>query len=233
MQPPVRPSRTRTPISATALTTAVAAALSLVLLVLVATAWTPLLSLDVAIARALHHSALAEPGFTEVNRVLSNWVWDPWTIRALLAAAVVLLLWRGDWLPALWVAGASALGTLVQQSLKSAVGRERPHWEQPLDTAQYAAFPSGHAMTATVVCGLVLWLLGREGVGPRVWWAAVLVAAVSVLGVGFTRLYLGVHWFTDVVGGWLLGICVVGLAITSYQRFGGGGSGTPGPGARR
>ncbi|MFD5429164.1 phosphatase PAP2 family protein [Streptomyces sp. NPDC127084] len=220
--PPVQSTRTRTPFRAPALTAAVAAALALLLLVLVAAPWAPLLSLDTAIARALHRSAHTEPGFTEANRVLSDWVWDPWAIRALLVAVVVLLLRRGATLPALWVAAASALGTVVQQSLKSAVGRDRPHWEQPLDTAQYAAFPSGHAMTATVVCGLLLWLLGRESVGTRVWWAAVLVAAFSVLGVGFTRLYLGVHWFSDVVAGWLLGVCVVGLAITSYERFSGG-----------
>ncbi|WP_338675054.1 phosphatase PAP2 family protein [Streptomyces sp. SCSIO 30461] len=228
--PPARPVRARTPVHAPARTSAVTAALALLLLVLVSVPWAPLLALDTSIARALHRSAHAEPGFTEANRVLSDWVWDPWTIRALLVTAVVLLLWRGARLPALWVAAAGALGAVVQQSLKFAVGRDRPRWEHPLDTAQYAAFPSGHAMTATIVCGLLLWLLGRECVGTRVWWAAVLVTSVSVLGVGFTRLYLGVHWFTDVVAGWLLGICVVGLAIATYERF---ASDAPTPPGRR
>lgn len=44
------------------------------------------------------------------------------------------------------------------------------------------------------------------------------VAAVSVLGVGFTRLYLGVHWPSDVLGGWLLGAALVYGAIASYGR---------------
>ncbi|MGW7365775.1 phosphatase PAP2 family protein [Streptomyces sp. NPDC054841] len=218
MGSPTPASRPRTPVPAPARTAAVTAVLSVLLLVMVAVGWGPLLSFDRTVAAELHRSALAEPGFTQVNRVFSDWVWDPWTMRALGAAAVVLLLWRGRWLLALWVAAAGALGSALQQGLKSLVGRERPHWPQPVDSAHYAAFPSGHAMTATVVCGLLLWLLGRAGVGAWVWWAAAVLGAVSVLGVGFTRLYLGVHWFTDVVGGWLLGVCLVALTVVLYER---------------
>ncbi|MGW2564086.1 phosphatase PAP2 family protein [Streptomyces sp. NPDC001514] len=219
MRAPTRPPRPRTPVPSPALTAAVTAGLAALLLVLVATGWGPVMSLDVTVADELHRSARAEPGFTHVNRVFSDWVWDPWTMRLLIAAVVVLLLWQRAVLLALWVAAASALGTALQQGLKSAVDRERPYWQNPVDAAQYAAFPSGHAMTAMVTCGLLLWLLGRYGVGPRTWWAAVLVCAVSVLGVGFTRIYLGVHWLTDVVAGWLLGICVVALTAASYERF--------------
>jgi undecaprenyl-diphosphatase len=46
----------------------------------------------------------------------------------------------------------------------------------------------------------------------------VALAGVCVAGVGFTRIYLGVHWPSDVVGGWLLGGCVVALAVASYRR---------------
>lgn len=216
--PTRRPARPRIPVPAPSRAAALTGALSLLVLLAVAVSWAPVISLDRAVARGLHASARAEPGFTQVNRVLTDWVWDPWTMRALLAAAVVALLWRGRWLLALWVTAASALGTALQQGLKALVGRARPQWPDPVDSAHYAAFPSGHAMTAVVTCGLLLWLLGRTGPGPRTWWAAVLLAAVSVLGVGFTRIYLGVHWLTDVLAGWLLGGCVVALAVVSYER---------------
>ncbi|MFE3325952.1 phosphatase PAP2 family protein [Streptomyces sp. NPDC059176] len=212
------PSRPRTAVPAPSRTAALTGALSLLLLLAVAVSWAPVVSLDRLVAGELHASARAEPGFTRVNRVLTDWVWDPWTMRALLLAAVVTLLWHGARLLALWVAAASALGTALQQALKSLVGRARPHWPDPVDSAHYAAFPSGHAMSAAVTCGLLLWLLARAGPGPRVWWAAVVLAAVSVLGVGFTRIYLGVHWLTDVLAGWLLGACVVALAVLSYER---------------
>ncbi|MFD3539211.1 phosphatase PAP2 family protein [Streptomyces sp. NPDC058662] len=182
-----------------------------VLTALVVAEWRPLVSLDESVARDLHRHAVAHPGITQSMRILSDWVWDPWTMRLLAAVACVVLWWRGDRGRAVRVAVATAVAALVQQGLKALVGRERPVWPDPVDSAHYSAYPSGHAMTATVVCGLLVWLLPRR-TGRRTRWVAVAVAAVSAVGVGFTRLYLGVHWASDVVGGWLLGVTVVVLA---------------------
>ncbi|MFI1471900.1 phosphatase PAP2 family protein [Streptomyces wuyuanensis] len=200
-------------------TASLTAVVAVLLLVTVAVGWSPLISVDRTVAVALHESALAEPGFTRANRILSDWVWDPWTMRALLTAVVLALWWRGDRLPALWIAAASLVGAAVQQILKALVGRQRPVWAEPVDSADYAAFPSGHAMTAAVTCGLLLWLLARSGAGHGLRRTAALLAVVSVLGVGFTRLYLGVHWLTDVLAGWLLGVCLVAVAAGSYERL--------------
>ncbi|MEV4918868.1 phosphatase PAP2 family protein [Streptomyces tirandamycinicus] len=200
-------------------TASLTAVVAMLLLLAVSVGWAPLMSVDRSIATGLHASALADPGFTRANRVLSDWVWDPWTMRALVLCAVLVLLRRGESLPALWVAAASLLGSAVQQALKVLVGRQRPVWADPVDSAHYAAFPSGHAMTATVTCGLLLWLLTRTGAGPGLRRTAALLAVVSVLGVGFTRLYLGLHWFTDVLAGWLLGVCLVAAAAGSYERL--------------
>ncbi|GAB7102320.1 phosphatase PAP2 family protein [Streptomyces phaeofaciens JCM 4814] len=192
---------------------------SLVLLVLVAADWHPLLSADDDIARTTHRWAVADPDVTQLCRILTDWVWDPLTMRLLGAAVAVWLVWRyADWWTAAWLAVTSAVGTLVQQGLKAAVGRARPAWPDPVDSAHYAAYPSGHALTATVMCGLLLWLLHRHGVGPAVWRTAVAVAVVSVVGVGLTRIWLGVHWTSDVLGGWLLGAALVGLAIAVHLR---------------
>ncbi|MFJ8659592.1 phosphatase PAP2 family protein [Streptomyces sp. NPDC093795] len=195
--------------------------LGLVLLVLVAVGWTPLLSFDRSVAEALHREAVTQPGLTRVHRVLSDWVWDPVTMRALAAATVVLLWWWGERRTALWVAATTLLAAALQQGVKALVGRERPQWVDPVDSARFAAFPSGHAMAATVTCGLLLWVLalhwkpGRRGWGTLAW-----AALVSVLGVGWTRVYLGVHWPSDVLGGWLLGWCCVAVAVLTYRRSG-------------
>ncbi|WP_229898740.1 phosphatase PAP2 family protein [Streptomyces hiroshimensis] len=183
-----------------------------VLLTLVAGAWEPLVSLDRHVADGLHTVAVEHRGWTRFVRVLSDWLWDPWTMRAALALAVLWLLRRRDRLLAAWIAGTSALGTALQQGIKAAVGRARPSWPDPVATAHYAAFPSGHALTATVACGLLVWLLRRHGVRARGLRAAAAAGAVSVLGVGLTRLYLGVHWASDVVGGWLLGGALVAVS---------------------
>lgn len=194
------------------------AVLSAVLTSLVVLRWAPLMALDTAVAEALHRSAVDRPGWVRVHRVLTDWVWDPWTVRVLLVAAVVWLVRRGDRRLAVCVAVAGAVGTVVQQGVKAAVGRPRPQWPDPVDSAHYAAFPSGHAMSAAFGCGLlvgVVWLHGARGWRLH---GAVAAAVVSVAGVGWTRVYLGVHWCTDVAGGWLLGATLVAGTAAVHRR---------------
>ncbi|WP_436739881.1 phosphatase PAP2 family protein [Streptomyces sp. BBFR102] len=196
------------------------AGLSAVLLTLVAVGWPPLTGFDASVAGRAHEAALAHPAVTRTNRVLSDWAWDPWTMRALATAAVLWLWRRGPVRLAKTVGGACLAASLAQQLLKAAVGRERPRWPDPVDTAHFAAYPSGHAMTATVTCGLAVWLLHLSKPARPVLVAAWTVAVVSVAGVGVTRVWLGVHWPTDVLGGWLLGGLTVALAVVAHHRAG-------------
>ncbi|MDX2545718.1 phosphatase PAP2 family protein [Streptomyces sp. WI04-05B] len=221
MRTPHLVPRLQRPVRHRAVHASVALALaSALLLTLVAADWHPLITLDGDIARATHRWAVDEPGLTHAFRILTDWVWDPLTMRLLCAAVAVWLVWRHSaWGLALWLAVVCALGTVLQQALKAAVGRARPVWPDPVDSAHYAAFPSGHAMTATVVCGLLLWLLHRYGAGRVVWRTAVTGSVISVLGAGLTRIWLGVHWPSDVLGGWLLGALVVSLAVLAHERF--------------
>ncbi|MFD0313375.1 phosphatase PAP2 family protein [Streptomyces flavalbus] len=210
----------RPPDQRAAVRTALAlAGCSLLLLTLVALEWGPLISLDDGIARTTHRWAHQDPALTRACRVLTDWVWDPNTLRVLVGVVLVWLVWRRSaWWTAGWLLVTVALATALQQVLKAAVGRARPVWPDPVDSAHYAAFPSGHAMTATVVCGLLLWLLRRHGVDGVLWRTALGVALVSVVGVGLTRVWLGVHWITDVVGGWLFGATVVAVAVAVFEH---------------
>lgn len=197
----------------------VLAVCSVLLITLVAVRWHPLMSLDGDIADTTHRWAVDDPRMTHAFRILTDWVWDPWTMRLLCAVVVVWLVWRRSaWWTAGWLAVTCAVGTVVQQSLKAAVDRPRPVWRDPVDTAHYAAYPSGHALTATVVLGLLLWLLHHHGAGRALWRTALTVCVISVLGVGLTRIWLGVHWPSDVLGGWLLGALVVALAVLAHRR---------------
>ncbi|MEU8785739.1 phosphatase PAP2 family protein [Streptomyces sp. NPDC048637] len=189
------------------------------LLALVALRWGPLMSVDRALAGVLHRTAVEASGWTRLSRMLSDWLWDPWAMRAVLAGAVVLLVRRGQRLLGVWVAVTALVGTGLQQVLKAVVGRDRPVWPDPVDSAHYAAFPSGHAMSALVAGALVLWLLRLGGARPLWRRTARTVVVVSVAGVGFTRVYLGVHWLSDVVGGWLLGGALVAAAAAAYTGY--------------
>ncbi|MEU7312951.1 phosphatase PAP2 family protein [Streptomyces sp. NPDC007083] len=183
--------------------------------------WEPLAALDRSTASGLHTSALEHPALTRTLRILTDWVWDPWTFRLLLAAVCVRLLWRGERTAAYWVAGTALVGAGVQQGMKAALGRERPHWREPVASAEYAAMPSGHVLTAALVCTVLLWLWRERGtpVTTARWRTALGAAAVSVLGVAFTRLWLGVHWLTDTVVGTLLGTAVALASAAAWAAL--------------
>lgn len=217
---PRLPSRRSPPRSFPCLAAPLCTAVAAVLTVLVLAGWDPLLDLDAHVTAELHRTAVAEPGWTRLNRVLTDWVWDPWTMRAVLLVTVVWLALRGARRPALWLSAAVLTGTALQQALKALFDRDRPHWSDPVDSAGFAALPSGHAMTAALTCGLLLWLAHLRRAGRPVRLAVAWVGAVSVAGVGFTRVYLGVHWPTDVVVGWLLGFAVAAAAAALWSGRG-------------
>ncbi|GGX93046.1 phosphatase PAP2 family protein [Streptomyces fructofermentans] len=188
------------------------------LLVLVEGHWQPLRRLDAGAARRLHETALDHPAWTGTLRFLSDWVWDPVTLRVVVALLTFWLLHRRAWRLAAWSAVTAVAGGLIGLLVKVVVERARPSLEDPVAQAPGFSFPSGHAMTATTSFAILLLVL--LPVVPRAWRAACWIFAVlSVLGVGFTRVALGVHWFSDVVGGWLLGLGVVSLTAWAFEAW--------------
>ncbi|MFJ1755515.1 phosphatase PAP2 family protein [Kitasatospora sp. NPDC088134] len=196
----------------------VAAVPAALLLVLVEANWPPLHRLDAGAAGRLHTLVREHPGALDVLRVLSDVVWDPLTMRLLAAAAVGVLLWRRAWRLALWAAATVTASGLIGWGVKAAVARARPALPDPVAHAPGFSFPSGHAMTAATCCAVLL-LVSLPVLGPRGRRAAWAAALVSVLGVGFTRVALGVHWVSDVLGGWLLGTALVAATAWAFRGW--------------
>ncbi|WP_052391072.1 phosphatase PAP2 family protein [Streptomyces sp. NRRL B-24484] len=189
-----------------------------VLIALIEAEWRPLREFDSGAAERLHTVVLQHPGLLQVLDVLSNGVWDPVTMRLAVAAAVLWLLWRRAWRLAAWSAATEAAAAAVGLATKTAVARVRPHLDAPVAHAPGFSFPSGHTLTATVSCGILLLVtapLVPRRLRPAVWGAA----AVSVFGVGFTRVALGVHWASDVIGGWLIGAALVGATAWAFGAW--------------
>ncbi|MFF0549940.1 phosphatase PAP2 family protein [Streptomyces sp. NPDC004311] len=176
----------------------------------------PLLHLDRTLAAGLHRLAVEHPSWTRAVRILTDWVWDPWTVRLLIVGAAALLWSKRRRTQALWVAGTCAVEWALRAVLRWAIGRPRPVWEDPVDSASFASMPSGHAMTMAAGSVLLLWLLRQAHPPPAVWIPAVTAAALSAAGVAFTRMYLGVHWPSDTVAGVLLG---TGLSLASLAGW--------------
>ncbi|WP_408992084.1 phosphatase PAP2 family protein [Streptomyces sp. 1268] len=198
------------PAGKAALLLTAAAALTIALVVAGAQ---PVLRLDQAVAERLHAAALQHPGLTHASRIVTDWVVDPWTMRLLLAAAVLGLWHRRQRLLAWWVACTSAVEWGLRSVLRWAVGRDRPEWERPVDSAEFAAMPSGHAMTTAATCVLLLWIAHLTHLPAGLVRLGTATAAVAV--ACFTRVFLGVHWLTDTLAGTLLGAALAtGSAAT-------------------
>jgi undecaprenyl-diphosphatase len=130
----------------------------------------------------------------------------------LAGAAGLLLLLRGRLLGAALVVSTPFVSTLLSDVLKPEYGRPRPPAEAQLIPETGFSLPSGHTIDATVVVG-VLALVFALGTASRV--RRVLIATAATLAItaaGAGRVYLGVHWATDVVTGWLLGAAWVALS---------------------
>lgn len=127
---------------------------------------------------------------------------------------------RGNWQPA--VAAAVTWGgiVLVESSVKAWVARPRPPLRLAVDhvPAHGFSFPSGHTAQSTAVYGFLAVLLWRHFAQKVRRITIVVVAVLAISAVGFSRLYLGVHWFSDVLAGWLIGlswlaVVLAGLAV--------------------
>lgn len=184
-----------------------------VLGILVARRWEPLLSFDIAVGLALSNRDPAT-AYVNVLQVLTAPGLSVFRFVALAPLAVWLAVRGRARLMAFVVVTAATVGPLVTL-LKEIVGRVRPTYDDPLVLATGLSYPSGHSAGAAALAGVLLvvfWpMVGRRG---RPWLAAGAVALTAV--VGWTRMALGVHYLSDVVGGIALGITVVLLAMVVF-----------------
>ncbi len=138
------------------------------------------------------------------------------TILIPLTGAVALWLSGRRGLP---IAGAVVLAPTVALALfiaiKKAYRRARPKGAERLHQRTYA-FPSGHATSSATVFGILGYVLWRERLLSAS--QSLVLASVPTLLIGGSRVYLDVHWATDVIGGWSLGALVTGLSAFVYER---------------
>jgi undecaprenyl-diphosphatase len=143
------------------------------------------------------------------------------TVAMVLLGVVVavLLAWRRLW-TLLWTWIAAVAGSaLIDWLLKGIFQRPRPHFAHPLVVETSYSFPSGHAMESFVAYGMlaylaVLWLRRWE---TRV--AVICGAALLVVLIGFSRMYLGVHYFSDVIAGYAAGGVWLSALITGAETM--------------
>jgi len=143
---------------------------------------------------------------------LGNW----WTVVGVTLAGAMFLFWRGKRWDALTLLIATFTGRGLVILQKDYFARLRPEENLRLVEVSYQSFPSGHAANSTIAyVGLALLLF----VDPERRRVAVIAAMILALMIGISRPMLGVHWPSDVVGGWAFGLLWLGLVFAIMERW--------------
>ena len=140
-------------------------------------------------------------------------------VLALVAGLLLGAAWR-SWTPVVALAVTTVGVTGLTMVFKAALGRARPPVAQAVAAADGYGFPSGHAATAAAVCAAIAWLCSLR---IRSWPGRVAVQAAAAMVaalVGISRVYLGVHWTTDVIGGWSFGVLWAAVVMSGWSAFG-------------
>lgn len=126
------------------------------------------------------------------------------TVAVAMLVVLLLLVWHECRALAWTLLAASAARPVLEWVLKELVDRARPDIDR-LVPGNGPSFPSGHVMAAIAIWGLLPPVVAIVSGRHRAWWWSVAVSATVIAAVAFSRVYLGVHWLTDVLGALMLG----------------------------
>ncbi|MCE1178507.1 MAG: phosphatase PAP2 family protein [Micrococcales bacterium] len=186
-----------------------------------------------AVAGEIYEQVAAGDGVERLDRPLLDWIlgWrspgvesavtafthvgGPYLMPALaVVGAVGLALWRRTWSPVVLMAVGAGGSLALTLAGKELVGRARPPLADAVPPFESSpSFPSGHTLNATVVAVILLyaaWPRLRHG---RLW---LLLAAAFAGAMGLSRVVLGLHWLSDVMAGWALGLGWAAFVVTGH-----------------
>jgi membrane-associated phospholipid phosphatase len=173
-------------------------------------------SIDLPIVRyAAEHRVIwlnhAMQAITRIGNDLSLWA-------TILVAGAILRLITRSWQPLLILIIALVGATFLDRALKIAVARPRPPLNLSLVAENDWSFPSGHATKSAAVYFSLAYLFARNEFGPLVDTLSYALGAGLPILIGVSRVYLGVHWPSDVVAGWALGVIWAAAVLMTVAR---------------
>ena len=193
----------------------VAAMVFALLLILVRVQWAPLDSADHGAAADINNLIAGDTTFVAVVKAVT-FLGSGGVLWTVIGAAAIILALRKRWRLAIYllVSGAGAL--VLDPVLKSLVGRLRPVIAHPVAHGTGNSFPSGHALGSIVCYGAILLVFLPAARGRwRTAFVTVIVALITLIGI--SRILLGVHYISDVLGGWAFGITWLGLTAFAFE----------------
>jgi diacylglycerol kinase family enzyme/membrane-associated phospholipid phosphatase len=186
--------------------------------VMVAAEWDPLMEADDAIVDAAHDAVAGHDNWISVLDWVADWL-APVPLRFVVVAVAVVMLWRRHVRFAIWMLLVTVAGWLIAPYSKLIFDRPRPTWDDPIAVADGWSYPSGHAAGAGYFAAVAV--VTTMALLPRGWLRRTLTALWIAIGaaVGLDRVLLGVHYPSDVVGGWALGVLIVMLGWALLLRL--------------
>jgi undecaprenyl-diphosphatase len=185
------------------------------LLVLVRLRWAPLESADHGAASGLNSLIAGHPVPVSIVKAVT-WLGSGGVLWTLIGVAVVVLAIRRQWRLTAYLLVTGVGELVLDPVLKALVGRLRPVVAHPIAHGNGDSFPSGHALGSIVCYGalFLVFLPVARGTWRRVF-TAVIVTLIAAIGI--SRLLLGVHYISDVLGGWTLGITWLGITAFAFE----------------
>ena len=171
----------------------------------------PVLDLAIRLRSAPLDRALT--GFTHLG--------GPTGMTIIASMITLLMVWRWRSRTPLILMIMAVVGSLLITLVgKAVVGRNRPPLADAVPPYESSpSFPSGHALNSTVIAGMVAYLLLRRWSSILARVLTVAVALAWAMSIGLSRVFLGHHWLTDVMFGWLVGLAWLSVMITAHRLF--------------
>ena len=158
--------------------------------------------------------SFANPTLDGIMRLITR-LNDPNTVAVIAVIILGILLWRHYYSEAQIFTIDCLGGVVLSYGLKSVFGKARPTlWESAIEDPSFS-YPSGHALGSTVLYGFIAYLIATRY--PQFSLLVYTVAVCLIGAIGLSRLYLGVHWPTDIIGGYGIGFLWLTFCITMLK----------------
>ncbi|MFL5774505.1 MAG: phosphatase PAP2 family protein [Flavisolibacter sp.] len=172
--------------------------------------------LDVFVFSHLH--TLVTPAFTNAMLFITFFGSSYFLLPAYLLLILYYLVFRKNYKLSLDVAAIGITSTIILFSLKSIFHRSRP-LDPLVRTVNGFSFPSGHSFSSFTFFGLIIFLLWQHKMNNTVRWALSVFFLLFACAIAFSRVYLHVHFASDVIAGFFLCVVWLGLSLWILKKF--------------
>jgi undecaprenyl-diphosphatase len=178
----------------------------------------PLVQVDTTVYKEfLFEAKTAPPGVNEI--MLFGFFLGKELVQVIVTILTLYFLYKRYWRELAMLLISSAAGSILWNFIIAYFNRPRPPEQTGLPITGIPSFPSGHAMSALICYGLLAYLLVPK-MPSRFWkWVVVIAAVVIILFDGFSRVFQGNHYLTDVLAGYALGLAWAGLVYTIIESL--------------